>query len=498
MRKSTTNIYLKLNLNISRTGEITTFKMPFNVALYQAAFAVNLLSINTASVFSWASPSIPLLSSNDKNINPLGRPVTTFEESCIASLGSAGSVIGTLLSGYVAEKLGRKKTLFVFSIPTVILLILTANATNIYLLYLARLILGSSAGCVLNVLPSFIGEISEDSNRGTLGGIFGIMSGIGHLLCFGIGPLVSIRTFAYILLAPVSIFICSYFFLIPESPRYLVSKDDHEEARKNLKRIRKSSNIEKELQYLILVEQNTKNGDKVSLKELFNSPVVIRGLFISCSMFLIQQITGVGFILAFLQQILEASGGVIPPAVACVIIGFVQIIFSLFSTVLVDRVGRKILLHISSTGLSLSMLSIGIFFVLKDYNCNVDSIFWLPLAGLIGFYIFLNVGYGFIPWTLCGELFTTNTKSLCVTISTSFCLLLNSFVNASFPLLRDTLGMGGVFIMFGTLTGLSCIFVALVVPETKGKSFEEIQNALRPKPKSIVLVDYIFDEKIPR
>ncbi|CAH1106553.1 unnamed protein product [Psylliodes chrysocephalus] len=454
-----------------------------NFFLYWSVLAVNFLSINTASMFSWASPSLGKLMSNDTDINPLGRPITSFEESIIASICILGAVIGTTVSAMIAEKLGRKRTLIIFSTPFFFCYLIIANASAVSVFYVTRLILGFASGSVLSLLPSYVGEISENSNRGTLGSVFGIMNSLGHFLVFAVGPLVSIKTFAYMLMVPVSLFFVTFIPFIPESPYYFLSKNNIKEAEDSLKKIRCNGNVEKEFLGLQDIVKEAKDN-KVTLKDLFSSAATKKGLLVCCGLLFFQQSLGIGVILTYLQPILEASGNAVPSNVASLLIGIIQVISCTAASFVVDSLGRKILLHVSSVGCSISLFALGTYFILNENNYNLESVFWLPLASLIIYYTCFNFGYATIPWSLCGELFSINVKSLCASIASSVCLIVSFLVTLLFPLLRDAFGMGGVFCVFGALGVLASIFVILLVPETKGKSFQEIQNELSGKQKN--------------
>ncbi|XP_072383980.1 facilitated trehalose transporter Tret1-like [Diabrotica undecimpunctata] len=454
-----------------------------NYFLYWAVLSVNFLSINISSLFSWTSPTIPKLYSNDTSINPLGKPITAVEESLIASLPNIGSIVGTIVSGLLAEKLGRKRTLILSSVPCFVCYILIANASKFYLFAIARLIIGIFGGIALAILPSYVAEISEDSNRGILGSIFGIMNAVGHVCSFVIGPLISIQSYAYFLLVPVTIFLVTFVPFIPESPYYYMMKNDTNQAEKVLKKIRKNSDVSKELLHIQEVVYTSK-CQKVNWKELTIAPTR-NGLIACCGLLLFQQFMGIPFILLYLQPILDASGNIIPSNLASIIIGFVQLALCTVSTIVIDRVGKKILLQISSIGSIVSLVCLGMYFYLQSNNYNVNPIFWLPLASLINFYVFFNIGYSTIPWTIGGELFATNVKSICVSIG-SFCALsLGLIIVAAFPFIREAFGMSGVFFIFSGIASLSIIFVSIFVPETKGKSFLEIQNALSRRQKHI-------------
>ncbi|CAG9856812.1 unnamed protein product [Phyllotreta striolata] len=456
---------------------INSFK--YNYYLYWAACSVNFLGINTGGVWSWASPSLPILKSNDTSINPVGRPITSYEESLIASLAILGSVVGTLAGGVIGEKFGRKRTLMVFSSTFLLGNVVIANSTRVIYFFVIRFIVGLGAGCSASLIPLYIGELSEDSNRGALGSMFGLMLSVGNFLSFAVGPLLDIKTFAYVLLVPVTLFFIVVVPFVPESPYYYLSIGKTDDAKNALKKIR-INNIEKEFIGLsqVVEESLTK---KATLKDLFASRASRRGLLIVITLLQFQQYLGISVVLTYLQPILEASGNIIPAYIASIIIATIQVIFSCVVTAFVDKVGRKILLYVSSIGCSASLLALGIYFILQDKNYDMNSVFWVPLASLILYYVCFNLGIGPIPFIISGEILATNYKSLSASVSTCLFLLISFIITMCFPFVRDAFGMGVPFCVFSALGSLAVVFVFFFVPETKGKSFQEIQDELRRK-----------------
>ncbi|XP_072375803.1 facilitated trehalose transporter Tret1-like isoform X1 [Diabrotica undecimpunctata] len=451
-----------------------------NYFLHWAAFTVNILTLATGITMSWASPSLLKLESLDPDVNPLGRPITTAEKSLIASLPTFTSVPGTIIAGFVSQKLGRKKTLIIFSLPFLFCYIGIALAKSVAVFYVTRFLLGISCGCTLAVLPSYVAEISEDSNRGFLGCIMGIMGAIGYFIVYAIGPVVSIQMFAYLQLIPIILFYVMFIPFIPESPYYFVAKKLDKEAEACLKKIRTTSKVHEELAYLeeVINENKEKKSD---WREIYSTKAARKGLTITCGLLMFQQLLGFMAVLNYMQSIFEAAKTSINSNTASLILGGVQIISNIFSTLLVDRLGRKVLLLSSNVGCTISLAALGAFFFCQENNFNTDAIFWLPILSLIVFFVSFNFGFGTLPLTVCGELFSSNIKAMAASLSTCVCLLLAFLVTLGFPYLSDAVGRPYTFWIFGITSVFSILFVVFIVPETKGKSFKEIQYVLEGK-----------------
>ncbi|XP_028151139.1 facilitated trehalose transporter Tret1-like [Diabrotica virgifera virgifera] len=452
-------------------------KEPINLIPYLGTLSANFLSISIATIFSWPSPSIPQLLSNNTDINPLGRPITTFEESSIASLQSAGSIVGTIIAGIIADKLGLKRSLVICSLPILASYMLIAYARVAYLFLIARFILGVSLGINLSILPNYVSEIAEDFNRGFLGTSMGILGCIGHLLTYGVGPLVSIRTFAFIAMGSVLIFLITFTPFFPESPYFLLTKNKFQEARQSLRKIRSRGNIEKELIYLTRHIEKSKQT-RSAWKDILRLKSVRRGLVISCGLHLLPHIIGMPILTIYLQPIAEASDTSIPPYIVSIFVAVAQMIATIIASLLTDKFGRKVFLYISTTGCTLSLFSLGYYFFYKTRDYDVSSIFWLPLVGLMGYFISISIGYNTLPFVVSGEVFANNSKSVYMSIGTCVNLSFGYLLSSSFPFVVEYIGMSAIFFIFSGLSILGYFFLYFVVPETKGLSFQEIQILL--------------------
>lgn len=191
-----------------------------------------------------------------------------------------------------------------------------------------------------------------------------------------------------------------------------------------------------------------------------------------------QQFSGVNGVIFFAQKIFEAAG--VKNAVLCtVILGVVQTGATVASSLLVDKAGRKILLIISSIGMAVGLVALGYYFRLADVTgADVRSISWLPLVSLVGFIIVFSLGFGPLPWMMSGEILASEIKSVgsgCAVAVNWGCV---SIVTFFFQWLCDSITRAYTFWMFAAICVVACVFVLVVVPETKGKSMQEIQNEL--------------------
>ncbi|VEN38606.1 unnamed protein product, partial [Callosobruchus maculatus] len=321
-----------------------------------------LLAIPTDIPFSWPSPELPKLYSNDTSINPLGRSITESEDAWIGSLLFLGAIIGPFPCGYIAEKFGRKPALLVTAAPLSISFFTLAFAKNINLMYFARAIAGFALGASYAILPLYIAEIAENHDRGALTQILNIFWAIGNCLSYSFAPFVSYKLFNLIAAVIPTAFLVLFFLLAPETPYFLARGKDDAKIRQSLMLLRRNpsqTQITAEIKEIQKQIDNEENGD---LMDIFKYPNLQKAFLISSVLLASQELSGVGSITTYLQLIFEASGSKLSSEM-CSVISSVCIFFaSMVSPFIVDRQGRRLLILGSLFGLFVSLFAIGGFF----------------------------------------------------------------------------------------------------------------------------------------
>ncbi|KAK9704172.1 Sugar transporter [Popillia japonica] len=439
-----------------------------NIFLYYSAVSVNLASFIIGCCFAWTSPAIPRLNGSlepehnplgeeaiprlngslEPEHNPLGEEatLTTIEESWIASLVPLGAAASSLISGYLADKRGRKEILIIAVLISIIGLGCMHFANSVLYICIARFICGISIGAIFTVVPMYIGEIAEDSNRGLL-----------------------------------VLFMITFDWFVPESPHWLISKKEFNKAEKSLTKLRSQHPREKILNELEQIKTNIEEDfkNKSSLKDILTKKEFLKGIFITCGLVLFQQLSGINIILFYMHSIFEETGSGLSPDLSAVIISLVQVVACVISSILVDHLGRRILLLFSSIGMCLSIIAFAVYFYLKEVDDNVANIFWLPILSIVCFVIAYAAGFGPIPFVILGELFPQQTKSFASTVTIFVCLMGTFCTTTFFPMLVVYLGMAYTFLLLAVCCFVSLIFTSVFIPETKGKSLMEIQELLK-------------------
>ncbi|KAJ8931864.1 hypothetical protein NQ314_015130 [Rhamnusium bicolor] len=442
---------------------------------------VDLLATSGDVTLSWTSPIYPKLYSNDSSINPLGKPITAQQDAWIGCLVTFGAILGPLPFGFIAEKFGRKIGLLSIAIPHIISYCTMAFAKNIYLFYFGRLLGGLAMGGGYTLLPMYIAEISQDSNRGMMSQTLNVFWAIGNFLPYALGPFMSIMWFNVILACIPTAFFLIFLLIGPESPYYLVGAQKIEKAEKSLMLLRSLKGKEVKIE-LDSIRAHLKNEEDGHLSDIFKS-AALRKAFVICLVLIIaQELSGFCAITFYLQSIFEAAGTKIASDVSALIVGFAMLVSSFFAPFLVDKAGRKILTIYSCFGMFIALSLIGTFFYLLDStDVNTEPIFWIPIFSLI-FYIFsFNFGICTVPWTLTSELFPNNVKHVSGSAIASICWITSFLVTKFFNDMNDVMGRAGTFWFFAAACLATAVFSILYVPETKGKSFSEIQDMLRSR-----------------
>ncbi|AWW98949.1 sugar porter family MFS transporter [Oenococcus oeni] len=397
-----------------------------------------------------------------------------------------GSSIGALSVGSLSDKFGRKKLLILASVLFLIGSGLSMSAVGFVSMVIARIILGFAVGSASALTPAYLAELADAPHRGSLGSMFQLMITLGILLAYvsNLGflghNLLGLRDWRWMLgsaLIPALIlFIGS--IVLPESPRYLVEKGRIDEARSVLHHLREKTNEDpdKELADIKKVSNQPKGG----FKELFTfaRPAVI----VAIGLMLLQQLVGINSVIYFLPQVfIKGFGFQAGNAIwISVGIGVVNFLCTVLAYNIMDKFNRRTILLFGSIVMS---VSIGILSVL-NFTLSVKQAA-IPTMILIAIYIFgFAVSWGPICWLMIGEIFPLNIRGVGTSIGSAANWIANFIVSQFFLVLLATFhdNVGGPFAIFTFFAILSIFFVIYLVPETRGKSLEQIEMDMRRKP----------------
>lgn len=358
---------------------------------YAAGLASTIGALAGGMVLGWSTSAGPGGELLAKEYN---MPITESEFSWIGSLATLGAAASCMPIGILADLLGRKTAMLLLVVPFSIGWALIIWSSSVTMFYIGRFTTGLGIGAFYVAAPIYTTEITETSIRGSVGLFCELLTCIGILVSYVLGSIVNIRLLS-VISSIVPLIFFGVFVTMPESPTYYVKKDNLEAARKSLVRLRGPDyNYKSELQEIQDSMVSSENTSGESFLAAITSRPAIRGLFIGYGMMLFQQFSGVNAIIFYTTTIFKAAGSTLDPNVSTIIVGAMQVVAVFFSALIVDRLGRRLLLLASTVFMSLTTLVLGFYFYFEYNGSDVSSWGWLPLLSICGFIVLLEVGLG--------------------------------------------------------------------------------------------------------
>jgi MFS transporter, SP family, galactose:H+ symporter len=391
-----------------------------------------------------------------------------------------GAVLGCLISGKVTDMLGRKKIIIITSVLFMSGAILSGSAPDVQFLIISRLFLGIGIGIASFSVPLYISEISPARNRGALVTINQLMITIGILVSYitdywianDADPF-SWRLMFHIGFIPGLTLFIGMFFL-PETPRWLISKGRYEEGAKVLRKIEDPDLIDSSLNKL-KQEIATDDGNKSSAKQVF-TPFLKYPLIIAVGIMILAEFTGIDTIVYYTPKIFKIAGYIsneqsILPAI---IVGVSNVFFTIVSIFLLDKIGRRLIYFIGLYGLVITLFSLGLCFHFQNELGDLFSI--LTITTMILFIGSFAVSFGPLSWLIISEIFPLKFRGLGMSIGAFTLWSATTIVNYSFLKIVEVLTLAGTFWAFAIMGIISGIWGYFFIPETKGKSLENIED----------------------
>ena len=413
----------------------------------------------------WSSPSIPQLQAST---SMLPGPISDTEADLVGALVPLGAFLTVSLAGPMMERWGRRMTIILACIPMFLGWACTLLARNIWVMYAGRILTGCAASLYSTVVPVYIAEISDSEHRGVLGAMFQLLCVFGLVTMAGLGVVVDwVHLACGAMVVP-----CITFITLAtqhETPSWLVKNKRNDEAKEALNYLRDTDNIGDELDELI--DSVRSDGVSKDLKDRTARKIIIYMMILM----MINQLSGISVILSFTVSILQTAGVSIKPELAGFTIVVVMFLFTIIAIPIVGRINRKPLLFTSLFFCSLSMFCFGFYFHIKPG----PSFGWVPIICLLVFILFFSIGMGPLPWVLLGEFSLPNMGSLAATISGLTNWGASFLMTVVFSNMSTAFGLAGTFWFYGVCSATGALFSILVLPETRGKSFQEIEIILQ-------------------
>lgn len=388
-----------------------------------------------------------------------------------------GAVVGSALSGPIADRIGRRRVVigaaFIFCVGAVG----SALSTTPAMLIVFRIVLGIAVGTSSTMVPMYLSEMAPTEIRGALSSLNQLMIVTGILFAYIVDYAFSStgawRWMLGLAVIPGAILFMGMLFL-PESPRWLLKYGEEHLAREVLIRLRRGRDIETELAEIRRTNE-LEARDWTSVFAHWVRPAL--GIGIGLAVF--QQFIGCNTVIYYAPTTFTDVGlGSSAAILGTVGIGSVQVLMTLVAVRLIDRVGRKPLLAAGSLGMGTSLVLLGIIHMTLRHSVAGG---WITLIFLALYIFFFSISWGPVVWVMLSEIFPLGIRGAGMAVGAVFNWISNLLVSLTFPYLLKSIGLSWVFILYGILGVVSLIFVLRVIEETKGRSLEQIEMALREK-----------------
>lgn len=451
-----------------------------STTVYLASFAALLGALSMGLALGYTAPAFidMELDKSSNSILDQDPAKRDSQKSLIGSMLAIGALVGGLMGEPCNKYLGRRMSLVLYGIPFILGWLLIAFAQGFIFLILGRLLTGLCCGLVSGTAPTYVVEIAPSQIRGLLGTCFQVMVVIGILAAAVLGTVLSWKALAGVSVI-AAIGMSLLMLLMPETPQWLLGRGQSEEAEASLKRLRTSA-INSEFSMMTQVAQNNQQsgGSSYSI-EAITSREFYKPFLLALGLMFFQQFSGINAVLFYQSDIFKKASPDLDAAMATIYVCIAQVLATILGSVLVDKTGRKALLIASGAGHAISLIVFGVYSNISESDKDFQTKYaWIALASLIVFISSFSIGYGPIPWMMIPEFSSSRMRSMIASLATAFNWTCVYIVTAFVKSLINAVGDDWTYWIFAIICAVSCVFVVLCLPETKGRSSEQIQQEL--------------------
>jgi MFS transporter, SP family, galactose:H+ symporter len=397
-----------------------------------------------------------------------------FLKGCIVSAVPLGALIGALFSKPASFHVGRRRSILITAVLFMIGTGLVAYAQDINMVLVGRVLMGLAVGLSAMIVPMYLSEVSAPQSRGAVVFCFQLAITVGLLMAFVINYIFSDaenwRAMFEVGLIP-AVLLYIGMLILPSSPRWLALKGEDQKAKRVLAKIRGTQDIEREFNEIKATTQHKRGGLKLALA----NPVRVL-VIITFGLFMFQQFSGINTIMYYAPVIYHNAGfqSVHQQYLWAMADGMVFVLATLIGIVLVDRLGRRPLFFIGFVGMIICLAGLGAIFQ-GHWHAFSEN---LSIVMVLGYIVFFGISLGPLCYLMMSELFPLNVKGTGMALASCSNWGFNVVVSATFLTLIHFLGIGHTFYLYAGLTCVGLVFMAALVPETKGRSLEEIEANL--------------------
>jgi sugar porter (SP) family MFS transporter len=414
-----------------------------------------------------------LFITNEFGLQPVAEEVTT-------SAVLVGAMLGAVLGGFTADRFGRRRTIAGAAMLFIVGTLACATSPSIQVLWMGRIVIGIGVGAASFAAPLYNAEIAPSSARGAMVSLSQLAVTGGILWAYVVDYLLSSSAdwrgmFAAALIPAITLFVGM--LIVPDSPRWLMQKGRVAEATETLCRLRHQQDVQPEIQEVQECIAGSAGGSWCDLwSATLRTPMLI-GIGLAA----FQQLTGINTVIYYAPTIFQFAG--LPTAsvsiAATLGVGVVNLIMTAIAVVLVDRLGRRPLLLTSLAGMVAALVILSVGF--SRASLGPGNLLGLSTGLALMLYVAaFAIGLGPIFWLLIAEIFPLTLRSRAMSIATLANWFANFVVAVSFLSFVGWLGQAGTFLLYALVGLAAWLFVFRTVPETKGKSLEEVEQLMAP------------------
>ena len=412
--------------------------------------------------------------------------LSTAGRSVVAGIVLVGAVLGAMVAGSLSDRFGRRLVILVTALAFVIGALLSAAAGSVGTLLEGRLLIGIAIGVASMLTPLYLAEISPAASRGAVTSLDQLCITLGNLVGYAFADTPEGWRWMLGLGAVPDAILATGMLMLPESPRWLAGHNRMTQAEVVLRRLRTSPTEVSDELATLRTDLRRDGGRLVPCSALL-APRLRPALIVGVGLAMFQQITGINTVIYFAPQIFQAAGlsSASVSILATAGVGAVNVALTMVSMRLIDRVGRRVLLLWSLGGMAVTLLILAGGFALGVSGASA----WITVLSVAAYVAFFAVGLGPVFWLLIAEIFPLAVRGRAMSLATISNWGFNLLVTITFLGLIDLCGRTGTFLLYAVLTLVAVAFTAVLVPETKGRSLEEIEDALegRQRPVPVTL-----------
>ncbi|CAL1356299.1 unnamed protein product [Linum trigynum] len=435
-------------------------------ALIFSTFVAVCGSFTYGCAISFSSPA------QDGITQDLGLSVAAF--SMFGSVLSVGGMIGALFCGRMTAILGCKYTMWLSQVFCSIGWVAIALAPSSWWLDMGRLSIGFGVGFLTYVVPIYVAEVTPKDSRGAFSYANQLLTNCGCSIVFLVGNFISWRTLALMGLVPAILQLVGLFF-IPESPRWLAKVGRGKEFEASLQWLRGNNvDISQEKEEIVNTMNSLEEDSDAKVMDLFQKKYAY-SLTVGLGLMLLQQLGGSSGVSFYASGVIEKAG--FPTSTGTIIISFIQVPSAAAGLFLMDFAGRRPLLMVSAGGMCFCSFLMGLSFILQGLNLLKDLTPILTVLGLTAYVATFSIGVAGIPWIMMSEIFPMSVKALAGTLVALVNWSSSWLVTYTFNFMLQW-SPAGTFFIFALVCGAMVMFTWKWVPETKGRTLEEIHASM--------------------